>query len=69
MKNLKNVFIAIISILLVACATFMFIPIMGMIVSFSTATYFELISGACAVLNAIIALICTMSYVALEFGE
>jgi hypothetical protein len=69
MKNLKNSFIAIISILLVACATFMFIPIMGMIVTFSTDTYFTLIYGACGVLNAVIALICTMSYVAIEFGE
>lgn len=69
MKNLKNVFIAIISILLVACASFMFIPTMGMIVTFNTNTYFELIYGACGVLNALIALICSLSYVAIEFGE
>lgn len=69
MKNLKNVFIAIISILLVACASFMFIPTMGMIVTFSTDTYFTLIYGACGVLNAIITICCTLSYVAIEFGE
>lgn len=69
MKNLKNVFVAMISILLVACASFMFIPTMGMIVTFSTTTYFELLVGACSVLNALIALICTLSYVAIEFGD
>ena len=69
MKNLRNVFVAMISILLVACASFMFIPTMGMIVTFSTTTYFELVVGACSVLNALIALICTLSYVAVEFGD
>jgi|NOAtaT_6_FD_contig_121_80337_length_3634_multi_9_in_0_out_0_4 hypothetical protein len=69
MKNLKNSFVAIISILLVACASFMFIPTMGMIVTFSTDTYFQLVMGACGVLNAVIALICTLGYVAIEFGE
>lgn len=69
MKNLKNVFVAIISILLVACGSYMFIPVMGMIVTFSTDTYFTLIYGACGMLNAFIALICMLSYIAIEFGD
>ncbi len=69
MKNLKNVFVAMISILVVACAAYMFIPVMGMIITFSTDTYFSLISGGTGVLNAMIALLCTFGYIALEFGE
>lgn len=69
MKNLKNVFVAMISIMIVACASFMFVPIMGMIVTFSTDTYFSLIGGGVGVLNAIVALVCTLSYIAIEFGE
>ncbi len=69
MKNLKNVFVAMISILVVACASFMFVPVMGMIVTFSTDTYFSLIGGGVGVLNAIVALVCTLSYIAIEFGE
>jgi hypothetical protein len=45
----------------------MFIPTMGMIVTFSTTTYFELVTGSCAVLNAMISLITTISYLAVEF--
>jgi hypothetical protein len=69
MKNLKNVFVAMISIMVVACAAYMFIPVMGMIITFSTDTYFSLISGGTGVLNAIVALVCTFGYIALEFGE
>ncbi len=69
MKNLKNVFVAMISILVVACASYMFIPVMGMIITFSTDTYFSLISGGTGVLNAMIALVCTFGYIAIEFGE
>ena len=69
MKNLKNMFIAMISILIVACASFMFIPVMGMIVTLSTDTYFSLIGGGVGVLNAIVALACTFGYIAIEFGE
>jgi hypothetical protein len=69
MKNLKNVFVAMISIMVVACASFMFVPIMGMIVTFSTDTYFSLIGGGVGVLNAIVALACTLGYIAIEFGE
>jgi hypothetical protein len=69
MKNLKNMFIAMISILVVACVSYMFIPVMGMIVTFSTDTYFSLIGGGVGVLNAITALVCTLGYIALEFGE
>ena len=67
MNHLKNAFITMISILIVACASFMFIPTMGMIVTFSTNTYFELIYGACGVLNTIISIIITMSYIAVEY--
>jgi hypothetical protein len=69
MKNLKNIFIAMVSILIVACASFMFVPVMGMIVTFSTDTYFSLIGGGVGVLNAIVALVCTLGYVAIEFSE
>jgi len=69
MKNLKNVFVAMISIMVVACAAYMFIPVMGMIITFSTDTYFSLISGGTGVLSAIVALVCTFGYIALEFGE
>lgn len=69
MKNLKNMFVAMISILIVACAAYMFIPVMGMIITFSTDTYFSLISGGTGVFNAIVALVCTFGYIALEFGE
>ena len=69
MKNLKNVFVAMISIMVVACAAYMFIPVMGMIITFSTDTYFSLISGGTGVLNAITALVCTLGYIAIEFGE
>ena len=69
MKNLKNVFVAMISIMIVACAAYMFIPVMGMIITFSTDTYFSLISGGTGVLNAIVALVCTFGYIAIEFGE
>jgi hypothetical protein len=69
MKNLKNVFVAMISIMVVACAAYMFIPVMGMIITFSTDTYFSLISGGTGVLNAIVALVCTFGYIAIEFGE
>jgi hypothetical protein len=69
MKNLKNVFVAMISIMVVACAAYMFIPVMGMIITFSTDTYFSLISGGTGVLNAIVALVCTLGYVAIEFSE
>lgn len=69
MKNLKNVFVAMISILVVACASYMFIPVMGMIITFSTDTYFSLISGGTGVLNAMIALVCTFGYIAIEFSE
>lgn len=69
MKNLKNMFIAMFSILFVACASYMFIPVMGMIVTFSTDTYFSLIGGGTGVLNAMIALVCTLGYVAIEFGD
>ena len=58
-----------ISILIVACASYMFIPVMGMIITFSTDTYFSLIGGGTGVLNAMIALVCTLGYVAIEFGE
>jgi hypothetical protein len=47
----------------------MFIPTMGMIITFNTDTYFNLAVGACGVLNAIVALACTLGYIALEFGE
>jgi hypothetical protein len=69
MKNLKNVFVAMISILVVACAAYMFIPTMGMIITFSTDTYFSLISGGTGALNAMIALVCTFGYIAIEFSE
>lgn len=69
MKNLKNSFVAIISILLVACVSYMFIPTMGMIVTFSTDTYFQLVMGACGVLNALISMCCVIGYIAIEFGE
>ena len=69
MKNLKNVFIAMISILVVACASYMFIPTMGMIITFNTDTYFNLAVGACGVLNAFLALLCTLTYIAIEFGD
>jgi len=67
MNHLKNAFITMISILIVACASFMFIPTMGMIVTFSTNTYFELIYGTCMVLNTIISIIITISYIAVEY--
>ena len=69
MKNLKNVFVAMTSILVVACASFMFIPVMGMIITFNTDTYFNLISGGVSVINAIVALCVTLGYIAVEFSE
>jgi hypothetical protein len=69
MKNLKNMFIAMISILFVACASYMFIPTMGMIITFNTTTYFDLAVGACGVLNALLALCTTIGYIAIEFGD
>jgi hypothetical protein len=69
MKNLKNIFIAMVSILIVACASYMFIPTMGMIITFNTATYFDLAVGACGVLNAIITICVTIAYIAIEFGD
>lgn len=69
MKNLKNVFVALVSILLVACASFMFFPVMGMIVTFNMSTYFTLISGGPAVINALISMFCVIGYIAIEFGE
>jgi hypothetical protein len=69
MKNLKNIFIAMTSILVVACASYMFIPVMGMIITFNTTTYFELIVGACGMLNGIVSLCMTLAYIAIEFGD
>ena len=67
MKNLMEAFKVIISILIIACISFMFIPTMGMIVTFSTTTYFELIGGACGVLNTLISFIVVVSYIAAEY--
>lgn len=69
MKNLKNMFIAMTSILVVACASYMFIPTMGMIITFNVSTYFELIVGACGMLNGLIAMCITLAYIAIEFGD
>jgi hypothetical protein len=69
MKNLKNMFIAMTSILVVACVSYMFVPTMGMIITFNTDTYFNLAMGACGVLNGIVSLCTTIGYIAIEFGE
>ena len=69
MKNLKNMFVAMISILVVACASYMFIPTMGMIITFDVSTYFSLAVGACGVLNTLVALCTTVGYIAIEFGD
>jgi energy-converting hydrogenase Eha subunit C len=42
---------------------------MGMIITFNTATYFDLAVGACGVLNAIITICVTIAYIAIEFGD